>query len=638
MGYDTGEGPQQTLIETWDGSSWSVTSSPDGAIGNALDGVSCTSPTFCMAVGYDGGGSTDQTLTEEWNGGSWSIVSSPDQGGTDNILNGVSCTSATACVAVGFVESAPAENEIETWNGASWSLATSPDPSGNFNELNGVSCTSPTACVAVGVEAGSVNDTLIETLSGGTWSVTSSPSPGSDGSELYGVSCTSATACVTVGQEVSGSAGQTLIETLSGGTWSLTTSPDRGSGDNGLSGVTCTSATGCCEAVGTDNSGSSQTLIASWNGTTWALATTPNPGTDSNVLDAVSCVTATGCTATGLTATGGGPRQTLVETPTVPVVSEVSPSAGSATGGDTVTITGSGFTGATAVDFGGIPATIESAGGDTSLTVADPAAAAGPVDVTVTAPGGVSSLSPADQFTYTAVQTTPTTEPCTPTCTTNTVSTPLNNTSVSLDGASGNSNPDATTNLLINTTKLNCGSSKAHNYDYVTAVSTLSTTDFAAGQVLTVTETIGSEPSIAGVKVCYGASATATSGKFLKECKPSMKAPCVKALVEQSGNVVATLLVPATDPRFWAGDGGLDVTGFSPAKGAPGATVTIKGKNLSQIRSVIIGGAQAAIADQSTSSTKVVVTVPSSAATKAGLITVTGASGEAVSSKLFTVT
>ncbi|HEY5251008.1 MAG TPA: IPT/TIG domain-containing protein [Acidimicrobiales bacterium] len=318
------------------------------------------------------------------------------------------------------------------------------------------------------------------------------------------------------------------------------------------------------------------------------------------------------------------------------VVSEVSPSAGSTAGGDTVTITGSGFTGATAVDFGGTPATIDAATGDTVLTVTDPAGSAGTADVTVTAPGGVSSVSSADQYTYTVVQTIPNTAPCTPTCTTNTVSSPLNNTSVSVDGSSGNSNPDATTNLLINTTKLNCGSSKAHNYDYLTAVSTLSTTDFATGQVLTVTENLGSEPSTKGVKVCYAASSTATSGTFLKKCKPSMVAPCLKALKEVSGNVVATLLVPATDPRFWAGDGALDVTSFSPSKGPPGTTVTIKGKNLSQIRSVVIGGAQAPISTQSTA-TKVVVTVPSSAAVKAGVITVTGASGEAVSAKLFTV-
>jgi hypothetical protein len=65
-----------------------------------------------------------------------------------------------------------------------------------------------------------------------------------------------------------------------------------------------------------------------------------------------------------------------------------------------VTITGTGFSGATAVEFGTTPATsftVNAAG--TQITVLDPAGS-GSVDVTVVTPGGTSATSAADQFTY----------------------------------------------------------------------------------------------------------------------------------------------------------------------------------------------------------------------------------------------
>ena len=64
-----------------------------------------------------------------------------------------------------------------------------------------------------------------------------------------------------------------------------------------------------------------------------------------------------------------------------------------------MTITGTGFTGATAVDFGTTAATNVTVVSDTTIT-ADSPAGTGTVDVTVTTPGGTSATSPADQFTY----------------------------------------------------------------------------------------------------------------------------------------------------------------------------------------------------------------------------------------------
>jgi hypothetical protein len=52
------------LIETWDGTSWSVAASPNLSLGDFLEGVSCTSTSFCVSVGvyYNQATSSDQTL------------------------------------------------------------------------------------------------------------------------------------------------------------------------------------------------------------------------------------------------------------------------------------------------------------------------------------------------------------------------------------------------------------------------------------------------------------------------------------------------------------------------------------------------------------------------------------------------
>jgi hypothetical protein len=81
-----------------------------------------------------------------------------------------------------------------------------------------------------------------------------------------------------------------------------------------------------------------------------------------------------------------------------PTVTRVVPNFGPATGGTEVAITGTGFTTATAVDFGfaGTSFIVKS---DTKITAVTPAGT-GTVDVTVTTPEGISAVTSADQFTY----------------------------------------------------------------------------------------------------------------------------------------------------------------------------------------------------------------------------------------------
>ena len=103
-------------------------------------------------------------------------------------------------------------------------------------------------------------------------------------------------------------------------------------------------------------------------------------------------------------ANGVDPTQsfTLTVAAAVPTVMGLSPTSGPAAGGTSVTITGTGFTGVTAVDFGTTAAT--------GFTVVNahhdhgrqPVGHRGVVNVTVTTPAGTSATSSADQFTFIA--------------------------------------------------------------------------------------------------------------------------------------------------------------------------------------------------------------------------------------------
>jgi uncharacterized repeat protein (TIGR03803 family) len=109
----------------------------------------------------------------------------------------------------------------------------------------------------------------------------------------------------------------------------------------------------------------------------------------------------------GTTESGGANGDgTIFELAIPPVVTSISPQAGPTFGGTTVTISGTYLTGASAVSFGGTPASSFTVNSATQITATAPAEAAGTVDVTVTNPSGTSPTSSADQFTYVKQNTT----------------------------------------------------------------------------------------------------------------------------------------------------------------------------------------------------------------------------------------
>jgi hypothetical protein len=266
----------------------------------------------CTATGFSAAGSVlnrNKTLIESWDGTRWSVVPSPALGTGNHALSGVSCVSATACTAAGFRGS---KTLIESWDGTRWSVVPSPSVGTGGNSFNGVSCVSATACTAAGfyhIKGRNVQKTLIESWDGTNWSVVPSPNPGTGHDFLEGVSCVSEAACTAAGlSETNSGASTTLIESWDGTSWSVVPSPNPAP-ESGLSGASCVSAT-VCTAVGLSGSG---TVIESWDGTSWSVV--PSPGIGIFGLDGVSCVSAAACTAVGR-GLSRGVSKTLIESGT----------------------------------------------------------------------------------------------------------------------------------------------------------------------------------------------------------------------------------------------------------------------------------------------------------------------------------
>jgi hypothetical protein len=286
-------------LALWNGGSWSA--SPDPAV--ALDRpelrqVSCTSAAFCMAVGQDQDDATASTATliEYWNGANWAVV--PSVGGplADSALDAVSCTGASFCLAVGASSQPGLPGGLalaETWDGVSWSALADPVGVGSTAVLLAVSCVSSSYCLSLGnVPSSSIEgiSPLALVFSGGAWSV---PDLTAVAPPVGALSCVTSSFCMAA-------ADNTFME-WNGLSWSpLPVAAS--SEDDEMVALSCSSNT-FCVAVGSrdgHNTGyETQTLVKEWNGAAWTYV----PSADvtalaNNALTGVSC-TPNLCVAAG---------------------------------------------------------------------------------------------------------------------------------------------------------------------------------------------------------------------------------------------------------------------------------------------------------------------------------------------------
>ncbi len=330
-----------------------------------------------------------------------------------------------------------------------------------------------------------------------------------------------------------------------------------------------------------------------------------------------------------------------------PTVAGISPTFGPAAGGTTVMISGVGFTGVTAVDFGTTPATSFTFNSDSSITAVSPAGT-DTVDVTVTGPGGTSATSSADQFTYaptvsgvspafgpaaggTLVTITGTGFNTATEVEFGTTPTPggtiVNDTTITIDSPAGTGTVDVTVTSPSGTS----ATSPADQFTYGPTVSGLSPSfgPSTGGTAVTITGTNFSGVSVVDFGTTPALSFSVTSTTSITAVSPP-----------GSDSVNVTVTTPGgTSPTSSADVFGYSptVTSVSPLSGSEfgGDVVTITGTNLANPTAVYFGTASATTLI-SASSTQIVVDSPAANVLGPVDVTVTTAGGTSPTSPLDT--
>ena len=451
---DGGGGNTFPVAETYSQGSWSVSVLPmpsnaeTSTYLGVLTSVSCPNDGVCAAVGKYQVGTTYMTLLENLSSGVWTPTEGAIPSGVTlpfACLNSVTCTDQTDCTAVGDTNDGDGSaGLIYTWSTGSWSVQTAPIPSG-FDDsivLSGVSCPDTGSCVVVGSYEDDMGDAmygLILTLASGTWTAMQAPTPpdSTPWAALNAVDCPDIDSCVAGGHyEDANSNIQPVLLQLEAGSWTAMQAPvppESGTYTNASINAVYCPADGACIATGlyypnfpTDLSG----MILTQSDGTWTAQTAPLPSDESNSAQAMNAsaqtaksnaVTdsatsdATGSSTVSLAGVGCGTdafcaaagtddNDGLFETTSIsniPSVNGVSPTTSPATGGTNVTVTGTNFTPASTVSFGGTPATSTTYVSANELqATAPPSSKGGAVDVTVTVGGLTSRANPQDLFSY----------------------------------------------------------------------------------------------------------------------------------------------------------------------------------------------------------------------------------------------
>jgi hypothetical protein len=283
----------QTLTEHYDGSGWTIVPSPNAGQsgdGNVLAAVAAVSASDVWAVGSTTRNSTVQTLIEHWDGSSWTVSQSGIAGGNSTSLTAVTATSATDIWAVG-VSFSQRQPLIEHYDGSSWTVIPGGSlPAGNTDgSLAGVTATSPADAWAVGTTTTSnfVKQTLVERWNGTRWTVfpSANPGPATASNVLTGVANLTSNNGWAVGTTTGSSGSQALIEHWNGQAWTPATIPAIGT-SSGLNGMAATSDRNIWAVGEFESNGAAHTLAEFFDGNNWTVLPSPDGGQVSELLGA----------------------------------------------------------------------------------------------------------------------------------------------------------------------------------------------------------------------------------------------------------------------------------------------------------------------------------------------------------------
>ena len=155
-----------TLAAHSNGSNWNIVSTPNVGKISQFNGVASVSTNDVWAVGQSGNSTSPKTLIEHWDGSSWSISKDPGSSMSGTSLKSVAALSANNVWAVGQStnKGGVSQTFIEHWDGSQWSIVSSPNVGSRNNSLSGVSGLAGTTQVwAAGTYTGKTGtNTLIE--------------------------------------------------------------------------------------------------------------------------------------------------------------------------------------------------------------------------------------------------------------------------------------------------------------------------------------------------------------------------------------------------------------------------------------------------------------------------------------------
>ena len=299
------------LIEHWNGTAWSVVTSPRPMPDITFYGVKAISPDNVWAVGLRSQTQVSQEfpVIEHWNGTAWSVIASPS---VDGFLNGIAVASPDDIWAVGIAQKGtgalPAKTLAEHWNGHTWSVAATPSPGKYGDTLSGVTVAGPDDVWLTGQTGINRFDTapLSEHWNGHTWSVVKMPAENFD-SGVGSVTSAGPDDLWASGwyavETITGTELYTLAEHWNGHRWRLNFPPSP-TGDDALNDITAVSASDIW-AVG--DTALNRTFVLHWNGKSWQTLPSLAQRGNVNTLWSVSAPSATDIWA------GGGAYHTLIE-------------------------------------------------------------------------------------------------------------------------------------------------------------------------------------------------------------------------------------------------------------------------------------------------------------------------------------
>ncbi|CAB4945700.1 MAG: hypothetical protein F2842_05720 [Actinobacteria bacterium] len=391
-------------------------------------------------------------------------------------------------------------------------------------------------------------------------------------------------------------------------------------------------------------------------GTNFTGATTVNFGANAAtnvVVNSATQITATapagvaGASTVAVTTPGGTSTNvvsfTYIAAPTVTLLSPIS---GPLAAGTVVTIAGTDFTGATAVNFGANPATNVVVNSATEITATTPAGVAGAASVTVTAPGGTSTN--VVSFTYIAAPTVTALSPTRGRLTAGTVVT-LKGTGFIGGATTVKFGANPATSVVVNSATSATATSPAGvagaatvtvttpggtstnvvSFTYIAAptVTALSPTRgrLTAGTVVTLTGTgfiRGATTVKFGAKA--GTAVTFVSATSIRATAPAGSAGAVKVSATTAGGTSANV----TQYTYAAAP---IITSYTPTAVAAGSTVTITGRNFTGATTVKFG---TVLARRFTviSATSIIVGVPTGVTASKVSVTTPGGTTTSVTS------